>query len=384
MLELTDNFPVGAYVFYRDPVDNSPRFSFLSNRLLEMLDLTRKEAEADPMNIYKRMHPDDLGPFTEVSLEAARLKAPFCNESRYIVRGETKWYRLESSPRQLPDGLTVWDGAVIDVTERRLAEERERQNEARQRVDLERKLRASLAAAAAAHEINQPLGRILLTSQLVLDHEKTSAGGDPKLSGFLRELANEAQSVVSTIEKMKALIRNVETAREPLDLRDVVDSALLYAGSFARGESVDFSFDRPSKAVRLVGDADQLQIALNNLLRNAIEALAETGPENPRKILVELRSGRGQIELVVGDSGPGFPENEAGTQLFQSTKPQGTGLGLFIARTAAENHGGTLEAGRSPLGGAELRFVLPAKKTPARAGRSRGVRPNKGGNPPQV
>lgn len=144
MLELTDNFPVGAYFFYRDPVDNGPRFSFLSNRLLEMLDLAREEAEADPMNIYKRMHPDDLAPFIEVSLEAARLKAPFCNESRYIVRGETKWYRLESTPRQLPDGLTVWDGAVIDVTERRLAEERERQNEARQRVDLERKLRASL------------------------------------------------------------------------------------------------------------------------------------------------------------------------------------------------------------------------------------------------
>ena len=360
-LQLTDNFPVGAYVFYRDPEDNSPRFSFLSNRLLEMLDLTREEAEADPMNIYKRMHPDDLGPFIEVSLEAARLKATFNNESRYIVRGETKWYRLESSPRLLPDGLTVWDGAVIDVTERRLAEERERQNEARQRVDLERKLRASLTAAAAAHEINQPLSRILLTTQLVLENEAASDAGDSRLSGFLRELANETQTVVSTIEKMKALIRNIETDRKPLDLREVVESALLYAGSFAREGGVGISFERPANPVGLVGDGDQLQIALNNLIRNALEALEGAGPENPRIVRVELRDGRDRIDLVVGDTGPGLPESVTEGPLAKSTKPKGSGLGLFIVRTAAENHGGKVETARSPLGGAEVRMVFPVE-----------------------
>ena len=364
-LQLTDNFPVGAYVFYRDPEDNSPRFSFLSNRLLEMLDLSREEAEADPLNIYKRMHHDDLGPFTEVSLEAARLKTTFNNESRYIVRGETKWYRLESSPRQLPDGLTVWDGAVIDVTERRLAQERERQNEAQKRADLERKLRTSLAAAAAAHEINQPLSRILLTAQLVLDQETASTGGGSKLSRFLRELANEAQSVVSTIEKMKALMRSIETARQPLDLREVVDSAILYAGSFAREGGVEISFARPSNPMPLTGDADQIQIALNNLIRNALEALAGAGPENPRSVCVELRDSRDHIELLVGDSGPGLPESGTEGPLAKSTKPNGSGLGLFIVRTAAENHGGRLETGRSPLGGAEFRMVFPLPKVKA-------------------
>ncbi len=358
-LQLTDNFPVGAYVFYRDPEDNSPRFSFLSNRLLEMLDLSREEAEADPMNIYKRMHPDDLGPFTEVSLEAARLKANFNNESRYIVRGETKWYRLESSPRQLPDGLTVWDGAVIDVTERRLAQERERQNEAQKRVDLERKLRTSLAAATTAHEINQPLSRILLTAQLVLENEAARNSGDSRLSGFLRELSNETQCVVSTIEKMKALLRSVETERKPLDLREVVESAILYARSFAREGGVEISFARPANRVRLVGDADQIQIALNNLIRNAIEALNGAGPENPRSVCVELRDRQDHIELVVGDSGPGLPDTGTEGPLAKSTKPKGSGLGLFIVRTTAENHGGRLQTSRSSLGGAEFRMVFP-------------------------
>jgi len=63
--------------------------------------------------------------------------------------------------------------------------------------------------------------------------------------------------------------------------------------------------------------------------------------------------------LVVGDSGRGFPEEAAADQLPESTKPGGMGLGLFIARTAAENHGARLEIGRSPLGGAEVRIVFP-------------------------
>jgi signal transduction histidine kinase/DNA-binding NarL/FixJ family response regulator len=357
-LQLTENFPVGAYVFYRDPVDNGPRFSFLSNRLLEMLDITREEAEANPLNVYRTIHPDDIGPFIEVSLEAARQKALFANESRYIVRGETKWYRLESFPCQLDDGLTVWDGAVIDVTERRAAEERERENGATQRLALERKLRASLAASAAAHEINQPLGRILLTTQLVLEHEAAAAGADSKLSGFVRELATEAQSVVSTIEKMKALIRNVETAREPIDLRDIMGSALLYAGSFAREAGVEISHRQPAKPVRLLGDANQLQVALNNLLRNAIEAIA--GADSPkREISIELASREGSAELVIGDSGPGWPGGTLDEMLLQTKKPSGSGIGLYVAKTAMENHHGRIEIGRSPLGGAEFRMVFP-------------------------
>jgi PAS domain S-box-containing protein len=114
---------VGAYVFYRDPATQTPRFSFFSDRLLEMLDLSREELNADPMNAYRSMHPDDISSFFQASDQAVRTRTNFINESRYIIRGQTRWYRLESCPRRLPDGLTVWDGAVIDVTEQRAAHE---------------------------------------------------------------------------------------------------------------------------------------------------------------------------------------------------------------------------------------------------------------------
>jgi nitrogen-specific signal transduction histidine kinase len=72
-----------------------------------------------------------------------------------------------------------------------------------------------------------------------------------------------------------------------------------------------------------------------------------------------IREGAEQVELVVGDSGPGWAGGGIDDQLLTSSKPEGTGVGLFVVRTAVENHRGTLEVGRSPLGGAEFRIRLP-------------------------
>ena len=66
-----------------------------------------------------------------------------------------------------------------------------------------------------------------------------------------------------------------------------------------------------------------------------------------------------ETRLVVGDSGPGLSETEARRLLLKSTKPGGSGMGLFLVATAMENHGGRLEIARSPLGGAEFRLIFP-------------------------
>lgn len=363
--DLTTNIPVGTYVLKFDD-SGMPHFVFLSERWLEMLDLRRDEVHADPSLAFNMVHPDEREAFEKHNAEVFAEKKPFFWEGRIVVRGQTRWVTIESIPRDLPEGGTVWEGVMIDITRRKTAEleleelrERERQNEARQRAELERKLRSSLAAAAAAHEINQPLGRILLTSQLVLENQRARATGDPKLSGFLRELANEAESVVSTIEKMKSLMRNTGTQSEPLDLRGIVDSAILYAGPFARAGGVEIPFQRPARAVRLHGDADQLQIALNNLIRNAIESLETAAQPHPRVVLLGLRRTGGRIELSVEDNGPGLSFARVGDTLFKSTKRNGSGLGLFIVQTTMENHGGELKIGKSKLGGAKIRLVFP-------------------------
>lgn len=104
-----------------------------------------------------------------------------------------------------------------------------------------------------------------------------------------------------------------------------------------------------------------------NLLANAADAVADR-PPGRRLVRVEVRSCVAAAaglpptaELVVGDAGPGIPADVLAKVPLHTTKPQGTGLGLFVVRTTAENHGGTVAFGRSPLSGAEVRVCPPCR-----------------------
>ena len=364
--EVTENIPAGTYTMVLRPGDAMARFTFMSSRFLELCGLDRKAAEENPLNAFACVHPEDYDEWVRKNAECFEKRIPFSEECRVIANGVTRWILAESIPRDLPDGSVVWEGVLTDITRRRQAEAdlaalraAELNSERNRRENLEAKLRASLAAAAAAHEINQPLGRILLNSQLVMEREARSARGDSATSAFARSVAGETRLVVATIEKMKSLMRNTGTAKEALDLRDLVDAAILYSGSFARAARARIHFERTARRAVIEADADQIQIALNNLLRNAIEAVSELPARNRRDIRVELRREKNRVELVVGDSGPGLPAGASADQLTESTKAGGSGLGLFIVRTAVENHGAKLEIGNSPLGGAEFRIVFP-------------------------
>jgi len=248
------------------------------------------------------------------------------------------------------------EGLVQDRTrELTAAREREQGLEEQARQTLQKKLRASLAASAVAHEINQPLSRILLTSRLELD-----GAGDGREA--LQRIVADADRVVTTIEKMKVLLRNVETQHEEIDLAQVVRSSLFQVKGIVATGGVTIRQSVPPGGARIRGDAVQLQLAIANLVRNAVEAIVAAGA-TVREVEVAVEPTAEGVVLTVGDSGPGWPGGSLDDALVASTKPQGTGVGLFVVRTAVENHGGTLTVGRSRLGGAEFRIVLPVGRT---------------------
>jgi signal transduction histidine kinase len=244
---------------------------------------------------------------------------------------------------------------VADRT-RELAEARrqEKQTEEKQRAVLEQKLKTSLAASAVAHEINQPLSRLLLKCRLEAD--RGAADG-----GFIEAVVGDAERVVTTIEKMKVLLRNVETRHEPVDLGQVVTSTLHQVKRLAAMHGVELRRTGPELGCVIEGDDVQLQFAVSNLLRNAIEAIASGGGAR-REIEIAVNDGGQEAQLVVGDSGPGWPGGTLDETLLASRKPSGTGIGLFVVRTAVENHRGRVTVGRSPLGGAEFRITLPRRE----------------------
>ncbi len=226
---------------------------------------------------------------------------------------------------------------------------------------LEQRLRTSLSAAAVVHEINLPLSNILLGSKLAVDAlDRIGSAADP-LRPLLAGLVSESERVVDTMETMRMLLRNVQTELVPIDLATVMHNAVLYARHMLDEHGVELVTEPCDGAWPVLGDAIQLQGAIVNLLRNAAEAAAGN-PDRPPRVLIGLRmtdTGGRTAEVVVGDSGPGLPRNLVVGTPLTSTKPQGSGLGLFVVQTTVENHRGRLDTGTSPLGGAEFRLLLP-------------------------
>jgi C4-dicarboxylate-specific signal transduction histidine kinase len=213
-------------------------------------------------------------------------------------------------------------------------------------------LKTSLNAAAVAHEINQPLSRILLRAQLELEH---SSGRERET---LQALVADAELVVSIIHKMKVLLRNVESAHQPVDLAQITASAVLQGKYSPHAGDVVITRRGPETGCLVFGDEVQLQLIVTNLLTNAVEAIHAGGCPR-REILLEHRVHDDTVELLVGDSGPGWPGGDFDEVLLRSSKPAGSGLGLYLIKTAVDNHRGHLTVGTSPLGGAEFRITFP-------------------------
>jgi nitrogen fixation/metabolism regulation signal transduction histidine kinase len=158
---------------------------------------------------------------------------------------------------------------------------------------------------------------------------------------------------------------------EPADLtaflRELSEQPLLPAAD-THGEpgrapvpTPEIRFDLPDDPAPVMMDRHMLRRVMINLLRNAGQALAESGATEGR-IVVRLERRDGSFDLVVEDNGPGIP-SELGENVFDpyvTTKTEGTGLGLAIVKKIVIEHGGTITAGKSKLGGARLTIHLAA------------------------
>jgi signal transduction histidine kinase len=294
--ELSENIPVGIYALQTRP-DGTLAFLFASRCWLAMLDLELDALLGDPSLAFARVHPEEREAFT-------RLNA--------------------------------------------------------QRHELERKLRSSLTAAAMAHEIQQPLSTLLIGARLALSaFDQAAQPGSPALRHQLEILLQQARQLQLTTEKMRSLLRNVQTPHHPVDLTQVVESSLLFLQRSLEQCAITPECAGLGRSIWIAGDGAQLQMAIANLLRNAIEALQDAAVPDPR-IRITLGRERGMVELRVDDNGPGFPPGTLEEVPLVSTKDRGMGIGRFVVRTTAENHAGTLSVARSPHGGAAVRLRFPA------------------------
>jgi len=203
-------------------------------------------------------------------------------------------------------------------------------------------------AAGVAHEINNPLAVILGYAKLLQRDAGEGASRD------LRVIEDETLRAKLIVDGLLELARPREAAPEPLDLRALCDEAVARLRETRLLDGVDVAVAGEG---RVRGHPYKLRQVVLNLLRNAAEAAGAGG-----RVTVAVETGAEGAAVTVRDSGPGLPE-EARARLFEpffTTKPSGTGLGLAVSQGIVLAHGGSIEAGAAPGGGATFTIRLPA------------------------
>jgi nitrogen fixation/metabolism regulation signal transduction histidine kinase len=225
-------------------------------------------------------------------------------------------------------------------------------------------------ARRLAHEIKNPLTPIQLAVQEI---HRRYEGGRPEYKKLLDTTLEVVEDEVGTLRRLVGEFSDfarlphaeLERADMALYLRELADRPL-FADEERRtdpeaglGEAIDIAFEIPEGSAFVEFDRQMLRRVLINLVRNAMQAIGRAGGSG--KVVVRLGTDGGDIVLDVEDSGPGIPEDlrEAVFDPYVTTRTDGTGLGLAIVKKIVVEHGGSISASRSELGGAKLRVRFP-------------------------
>jgi signal transduction histidine kinase len=166
--------------------------------------------------------------------------------------------------------------------------------------------------------------------------------------------------VASVIERMRSLFKRGELQLEAVELNELISQVNKLLTSELQAREMTLQVDVPPGLPLVHGDFIHLQQVIMNLILNSMDALEDMPDEKRNIIICASHAVDGMVELAVIDRGTGIPPEQL-PHLFEpffTTKTTGIGMGLAIARTIIETHGGKITAENNPQGGATVRFTI--------------------------
>lgn len=221
--------------------------------------------------------------------------------------------------------------------------------------------------ASIAHEINQPLGAILSNAdagEILLENPSPPLD---EIRQILAEIRRDGLRASDVIRHVRTLVRKRVLVLEKLDANVVVTGVIALLDPEARRRRIPIADALLQKPAYLRGDRAHLEQVLINLMLNAMDAVEAPGAADnvpaarPSIVVGVSYTSHGEVEFGVTDAGHGLPADRLGHLFdsFYTSKPHGMGLGLSIARSIVEAHGGRIRAENNRDAGATFRVTLP-------------------------
>ncbi len=221
-------------------------------------------------------------------------------------------------------------------------------------------------ARRLAHEIKNPLTPIHLAAQQL----RGKYGGDDERFSLLLEQSTEIiEEEVETLRRLtadfSAFARLPRVETEPVDLGEFLDECAASLSHTGEHGEIEMSWRVEHRPLPVRIDRIMFKRVLDNLVRNAAEALRGAKVAEPGITVTARRAGRGRdatVELRIADNGPGIPAEQQASifEPYFTTKSEGTGLGLAIAKKIVLEHQGRIQLEAPPAGGCEFVIELPA------------------------
>ncbi len=332
--EVTEHIPIGTFTLLQKPEEQLGRFVFLSERFLELTGLEHQALIADARVFVECIHPDDKAQWEQAADKVRGSDTNFEILVRMLVRGQWRWISIEAAPRQMPDGATLWEGVLIDDTDRiHYQQENERAQAALQTQLIEQSRMEE--REQLLRDMHDGFGSQLASVRMMAEKGRIQPEQFP---AYLHELSADLHLVVDTMSHQDASLQDAL-----VDFRYRLERRL----SGERETTLHWAIDldgmpryTPRDILHLLR---LLQESVNNVLKHA----------NARNIWIQAQynAPAGELVLSVRDDGKGLPE------------PVKKGRGLNNMRHRAREIGGELEIVNSHPG-VEVRFRAKRPVTP--------------------
>ena len=232
-------------------------------------------------------------------------------------------------------------------------------------IHLNRTATAGALSASVAHELNQPLGAIQSYAEAATLYLKADPPDIERAERILANIRRDNQRAADIISHLRGLLKKRdEIELQDFDLNEAVRDALQILRPEALKRGVALDADEANSPLPVRADRIHLQQVILNLAVNGMDAMQDCAPGGGKISIQTALADESAIEVRVADSGTGIPTDKLNRifDTFYTTKRDGTGLGLSVARTIVETYGGKIWAENRPGGGAMFRFTLPLSR----------------------